>query len=133
MKKILSIVFFGLMAVAAWAVPANPRPMPYVQPNGDTLMIRLVGDERFHFTTTVDGYLIAKNEKGYYCYAKWTEQKADDGKKYIVAKPTNRKAHNAEARKKCEQRWIEKQQEKNQAKRTKAMAQKEKERYEKNR
>ena len=49
MKKILSIVCFGLMAVAAWAVPADPRPMEYVQPNGDTLVIRLVGDEHFHY------------------------------------------------------------------------------------
>ena len=112
MNKILSIVVFGLMAMAAWAVPANPRPMDYVQPNGDTLTIRLVGDERFHFTTTVDGFLIAKNDKGYYCYAKWTEQE-EDGKKYFVPKATNRKAHNAEKRCKCEQRWVTKQQKKN--------------------
>jgi len=118
MKKIVSIVVFAWMAAAAWAVPANPRPIPYVQPDGDTIMIRLVGDEHFHFNTTVDGYLIAKNDKGYFCYAKWTE-KTVDGKTALVAKPTSRKAHNADKRKKCEQRWVEKQKVKNQKARNK--------------
>ena len=108
MKKITLIFSFALLALAAWAVPANPRPIPYVQPNGDTLMIRLVGDERFHYTTTVDGYLIAKNRKGYYCYAKWVER-TEDGKTYRVAKPTCRKARNADKRTKCEQRRLERQ------------------------
>ena len=109
MKKILIILSFGLMAMAAWAVPANPRPMEYVQPNGDTIIIRLVGDEHFHFNTTVDGVLIAKNDKGYFCYAKWQEVK-ENGKTYRVAKPTTRKARNADKRSKCEQRWIARQQ-----------------------
>ena len=112
MKRFLIILSFGLLSMAAWAVPADPRPMDVVQPNGDTLTIRLVGDERFHFTTTVDGFLIAKNDQGYYCYAKWTEEQ-EDGKAYFVAKPTSRKAHNADKRKKCEQRWVEKQNKKN--------------------
>ena len=67
-----------MLSLTAWAVPADPRPMEYVQPNGDTLIVRLVGDERFHFTTTIDGVLIAKNDKGYYCYAKWTELRPKD-------------------------------------------------------
>ncbi|MBO7546625.1 MAG: hypothetical protein J6T19_07985 [Paludibacteraceae bacterium] len=109
MKKSLIILSLTLLSLAAWAVPANPRPMEYVQPNGDTIVIRLVGDEHFHFTTTVDGVLIAKNDKGYYCYAKWQEIK-EDGQTYRVAKPTCRKARNAAKRSKCEQRWIARQQ-----------------------
>ena len=118
MKKVIGIVVLALMYVAAWAVPANPRPMDYVQPDGDTLTIRLVGDEHFHFHTTVDGMLIAKDAKGYFCYAKWTEGEAD-GKHYWVAKPTARKAHNADKRRKCEQRWVTRQAKKNLKKRSK--------------
>ncbi len=117
MKKLLLIVAMSLLAMGAWAVPANPRPMEYIQPNGDTLTIRLVGDERFHFNTTVDGYLIAKNDKGYYCYAKWVERREGD-KTYRVARPTGRKAHDAQRRTKCEQRWVEKQKTKNDKART---------------
>jgi len=121
MKKILSIVALVLAAIAAWAVPANPRPMDYIQPNGDTITIRLVGDERFHFNTTVDGFLIAKNDKGFFCYAKWKERK-DGDKIYRVAKPTSRKAHNADKRSKCEQRWVEKQKVRNDKKQAKIQA-----------
>lgn len=112
MKKILSIAVFVLMALGAWAVPANPRPMNYVQPNGDTITIRLVGDEHFHFNITVDGYLIQKNSKGYYCYATWQEKKDEKGETYRVPVATRRKVHNADKRSKCEQRWLKRQAEK---------------------
>ena len=115
MKKLLTILSFALIAAAAWAVPANPRPMPYVQPNGDTIMIRLVGDEHFHYNTTVDGYLIVKNAKGYFCYGKWSNQtqtNARNGKEYRVAVATKRIARDAAKRKKCEQRWLERQKKK---------------------
>ena len=118
MKRFLIILSFGLLSLAAWAVPADPRPMEYVQPNGDTLIVRLVGDERFHFTTTIDGVLIAKNDKGYYCYAKWTELQ-EGGQTYRVAKPTCRKARNADKRSKCEQRWIANQKAKERKKQAK--------------
>ena len=121
MKKIRIIGITGLLSLlsaAALAVPANPRPMPYIQPNGDTITIRLVGDEHFHFTTTVDGVLIAKNDKGYFCYAKWKQVKEGD-KTYRVAKPTCRKAKDAAKRSKCEQRWVEKQKVKNDERRAK--------------
>ena len=79
-------------------VPAIRTPIEQIQPNGDTLLVRLHGDERHHCTTTLDGYLIKTNRKGYYCYAK--EKK--DGT--IIA--TNRIAHNEEDRTRCERRYI---------------------------
>lgn len=51
-------------------VPATPHPIEVVQPNGDTLTIRLHGDERRSFRTTTDGYIIVQNSKGYYCFAR---------------------------------------------------------------
>ena len=63
-------------------------------------MIRIVGDEWHHFRMTLDGYLIRQNDKGYYVYANNNE------KGEIVC--TRRKAHNADKRSKCEQRYIQK-------------------------
>lgn len=113
MKKILGIIgLVWLVSIgsigSAWAVPANPRPFGYEQPNGDTLMIRLVGDEHFHYVTTVDGILVTKNAKGYYVYAKWQTVKSDDERARYRVKGTWRKARNADKRSRWEKRWVEK-------------------------
>ncbi len=76
-------------------IPAYPSIIEKVQPNGDTLHIRLVGDERKHWTTTEDGYKIALNKRGYYCYVS-------------NERTTCRKAHDANQRRPCERHWLEK-------------------------
>ncbi len=105
---IMTIVALLLGAVQTiQAVPAKRTPFEVVQPNGDTLTVRLVGDERWHAHYTADGYLIAQNKKGYYCYAKWGKEQADrNGVMRQYAKPTCKKAHDANKRKKCENRWL---------------------------
>lgn len=108
MKRTSFLLTLLLVAIFTFAqnqqprrgVPATPHPIEYVQPNGDTLVFRLIGDEHFHYRMTLDGYLIKQNKKGYYCYAKYNK------KGETVC--TCRKAHNAEKRSKCEQRYIEK-------------------------
>ncbi len=74
-KSILIIVALSVVVVMSAQkrmarVPATPHPILITQPNGDTLSIRLLGDEHYHYNTTLDGYVIVKNDKGYYCYAK---------------------------------------------------------------
>lgn len=49
--------------------PATPYPIQYVQPSGDTLTIRLYGDERHHWAETIDGYLILQKKDSTYEYA----------------------------------------------------------------
>ena len=49
--------------------PATPYPIQYAQPSGDTLTIRLYGDERYHWAETIDGYLILQKKDGTYEYA----------------------------------------------------------------
>ena len=68
MKKILFsfIILFACAAVSMAdaqpsRVPASPFPIKVSQPNGDTIMIRVMGDEWKHFHTTTDGYVIVKN------------------------------------------------------------------------
>lgn len=61
-------------------VPAYQGVIERVQPNGDTIYVRLHGDERKHWMTLKDGVtLVKENKKGYICYAK----KKKDGR--IVA------------------------------------------------
>ena len=54
---------------AVWAVKAYPYPIEVQQPNGDTIFIRLHGDEYFHYTTAGNGAVIMKDSEGYFCYA----------------------------------------------------------------
>ena len=69
MKK-LSLLLAGLgVSLAAAAIPADPTPNRVAQPSGDSLTIRLVGDEFFHYNTTVDGYTLLQDGKGGYVYA----------------------------------------------------------------
>jgi uncharacterized protein YdeI (BOF family) len=79
-------------------VPATPHPIEITQPNGEKLTIRLFGDEKHHFNTTLDGFVIIQNEKGVYCYA----QIDKNGK---IA-PSKKQAHNVGERKKCEQKLL---------------------------
>lgn len=110
MKKILGIIAFVaallLTSLSAQAVPAKPGIHDFIQPNGDTLQVRLIGDEHFHYQTTADGYLVAKNKKGYLCYALWEEQTNEQGKTAKTAKATKRVAKNEADRSHYEKRWL---------------------------
>jgi hypothetical protein len=76
MRNLLLILAIGcgLLAVAQQKparVPAYRGVIERVQPNGDTVYIRLHGDERRHWMTLEDGKtLVKENKKGYICYAK---------------------------------------------------------------
>ncbi len=53
-----------------WAIPADPRPRPVVNPDGSVVEVRVHGDERFHFMTDVDcNSIIEKNDNGFYVNA----------------------------------------------------------------
>lgn len=74
MKKIILLSGALLMASALLAVPAKRGIMTVKQPDGTTLNISKHGDERFHYTTTDDGYLLTKNIDGVYEYAEFDGQ-----------------------------------------------------------
>lgn len=79
-------------------VPASPHPYHYVQPDGDTITLRLHGDERMHYRTTVDGYEVLQNKRGYYMYAK----RSCCGK----IKATRKQAHDASKRSVSEEQFL---------------------------
>ena len=70
MMKNFMFLILGLVCLVARAIPADPTPVKVTQPDGTTLTVVLHGDEFFHFTTTLDGYTVLKNEAGYYTYAR---------------------------------------------------------------
>ena len=84
MKRFVLILALGcgLLAIAQKParVPAYKGVIERIQPNGDTVYVRLHGDERRHWMTLTDGKTLVKEDnKGYICYAK----KKKDGR--IVA------------------------------------------------
>lgn len=62
---------YSITAQKPARVPAYQEVIERVQPNGDTIHVRLHGDERKHWMTLEDGItLVKENKKGYICYAK---------------------------------------------------------------
>ncbi len=73
MNKFTRIAALSLLvgsALPALAVPALRHVRTVTQPDGTTLRIMKVGDERRHFTITEDGLLLAREADGTYCYAR---------------------------------------------------------------
>lgn len=105
-NTLLLILFFCALPLMAQQkedtrparVPAYRGVIDKVQPNGDTLQIYLRGDERMHWTMTLDGWQILTNRKGWICYAKARKEE-------VI--PSCRKAHNEGQRTRCEMRWLE--------------------------
>ena len=97
---VMAIIALGINAQEPAKVPAYRGLIERVQPNGDTLRTYLRGDEHKHWMMMEDGWQILETDKGWLKYAK----KNRKGETVISC----RKAHNAEKRSKCEQRWLKK-------------------------
>lgn len=71
MKKSLFLNIFLLLFinVSLNAIPASPHPVKITQPDGTEITIMLKGDEFFRYKTTIDGYLIEKDNDGFFRYA----------------------------------------------------------------
>ena len=54
----------------AFAVPADPHPISYRQPDGTVVTIIIKGDEKVHWAETMDGYTLLSNGKSGWEYAK---------------------------------------------------------------
>jgi M6 family metalloprotease-like protein len=67
-----SILLFTIQA-NIFAVPAYPNLITFTQPNGDTLMVRILGDERIHWHESLDGYTLLFNQDGFLTYAQLDE------------------------------------------------------------
>lgn len=82
--------------LAAMAAPADKTPVTVTQPDGSPLTLQLVGDEFFHYNTTVDGYTILQVDGG------WQYAVSRDGQLH----PSGRLAHDSEHRTADEAEWL---------------------------
>jgi M6 family metalloprotease-like protein len=74
MKKTFTIfILLFVITGQLFAVPANPNPIVFTQPDGKTLTILLKGDERIHWSETLDGYTLLYNSGKYLTYARLDE------------------------------------------------------------
>lgn len=76
MKNVYKLTFFllALMSgVVGHAVPAIPTPIEMPKPDGTSIMVTLHGDERMHFYTTLDGYLLCETPDRGLVYAVMNE------------------------------------------------------------
>jgi len=69
MKKITLFITLFLLCRTLFAIPAYPFPVTYIQPNGDSLTVKIKGDERIHWYETPDGYTLMFNQTGFLTYA----------------------------------------------------------------
>ncbi len=65
MKKILTCLFAIALSLPLWAVTASPYPFEVTQPDGTTIMVKLVGDEYHAYYTTVDGTPLRRLDNGF--------------------------------------------------------------------
>lgn len=104
MKKSHILVFLLCLLAMVWntvlAVPAPNRPQKITQPDGSVITLVLHGDEHHSWTTTLDGYSVMKNAKGFFEYVGAIE----DGKAVL----SGVRASDPEERQNKEKRFLKK-------------------------
>ena len=73
-KSFILLTLLLVISSVLYAVPAIPYPVTFTQPNGDTLTVRIKGDERMHWHESMDEYTLLFNQDGYLTYAQLDEE-----------------------------------------------------------
>lgn len=91
MKKfVTTTILLSLTTLFLWAIPAKRITKTLTQPDGSTVTIVLQGDEHFHYYTTTDGVMVAKDSDGYFKYAVTNSLGNIAAGKYIARNPETR-------------------------------------------
>lgn len=100
MKGLKRLLFATLLGAGCCqevaAIRAYPHPILMKQPDGTTLLVRIQGDENFHYVTSADGYLLGKDTEGYFCYVDYDTQ---SGRKTLTAQRAHDAARRTDAEK----------------------------------
>lgn len=64
-----SLCLFSLSNMPAHSVPAYPKPVKFIQPDGTVVTYRIIGDEHNHWLESTDGYVLKRSDSGFLCYA----------------------------------------------------------------
>jgi M6 family metalloprotease-like protein len=75
------VAVFGILLAfsKALAVPYNGEEFEFTQPDGSTIIVLLFGDELHIEAESPDGYTLIRDDDGWICYAKLS----DDGSEYV--------------------------------------------------
>jgi len=96
-KKLLSLVLFATIFLNifqnTYAIRAIKNPITVTQPDGSTVTILLHGDEFSNSRTTIDGYLVKKNSKGFFTYVN-TDPQAASAETNIIARDITKRTAN---------------------------------------
>lgn len=63
------VAAFAAMSTVAFARPALPNSFCAKQSDGSCVTVQQFGDEHYHYTTTIDGYLVVEDSTGDFVYA----------------------------------------------------------------
>jgi len=96
-KKLLFLVLFTAIFLNifqnTYAIRAIKNPITVTQPDGSTVTILLHGDEFRNSRTTIDGYLVKKNSKGFFTYVN-TDPQAVSAETNIIARDITKRTAN---------------------------------------
>ena len=81
----------GVQVQNLHAIPAYPGTLAMPLPDGTTISVRIHGDEHFSWYTTTDGYPLARQADGFFCYAR-TEGGATASTGVRASEPARRTA-----------------------------------------
>jgi len=68
LKRLLTCMLVGGVALTSLAVPAKRGLRSYTQPDGTVITLNLIGDEHFHTLCTTDGLAVVREADGYFYY-----------------------------------------------------------------
>lgn len=80
LKRLFPVLGFGVICCSAYAVPAYPGLITVSQPDGSEIQIKLKGDENLNWATTSDGYVLLRNDRNY-----WTFARQDNSGKLVAS------------------------------------------------
>ena len=66
MKRVYATIIAALTLCSVGAAPARLSNHIYTQPDGSQIVLRLCGDEHYHFYTTENGDFVSLCDDGYY-------------------------------------------------------------------
>lgn len=66
------VLFLWIVPASSYGASGSVSPVQVKQADGSSLTIKVIGDEFFHYTTTVDDYPILQKEDGLYYYVDYS-------------------------------------------------------------
>ncbi len=87
LRPLLAALALASVAGCVFAIPADPRPKTFTQPDGTVITVKIRGDERSHYYLSEDDYLLIDKDGAFY-YG-FTDQAGNITRSEILARPAH--------------------------------------------